>query len=317
VVASLRPAVIPAADRGRARLPDETGFIERAGIRVAWDRYGDARPTILLLPSWSVVYSRLWKLQVAYLARHFRVLTYDGRGNGRSDRPASPQAYAETEFVDDALAILDATGTDRAVIAGLSMGGGIGLRMAAEHPDRVLGAVFIAPAIQFDSPPPHAVGRRDTFEQPQAEYEGWDKYNAHHWRTDWPDFAAFFSSMVFSEPHSTKHREDFVEWMLQADPETIIATRRAPYLQPPDGWVPDRDGELFAADLARRVACPSLVIHGDGDEVVTIRAGRRMAELLGAPLVTIAGGGHSPVGRDPVMVNLLLRAFAEQLAVRS
>ena len=42
---------------------------------------------MLLLPTWSIVHSRHWKMQVPYLARHCRVLTFDGRGNGRSDRP--------------------------------------------------------------------------------------------------------------------------------------------------------------------------------------------------------------------------------------
>ncbi len=49
--------------------------------------------TLLLLPPWSIVHSRFWKLQVPYLARHFRVITFDGRGNGRSDRPDSAADY--------------------------------------------------------------------------------------------------------------------------------------------------------------------------------------------------------------------------------
>jgi pimeloyl-ACP methyl ester carboxylesterase len=70
-------------------------------------------------------------------------VTFDGRGNGRSDRPTNTAAYADTEFVGDAVAVLDEVGVDRAVIAGLSMGAGYALHMAADHPDRVLGAVFI------------------------------------------------------------------------------------------------------------------------------------------------------------------------------
>ena len=67
---------------------------------------------MLLLPTWSIVHSRVWKLQIPYLARHCRVVTFDGRGNGLSDRPEEPAAYAEEEFAADALAVLDATGTD-------------------------------------------------------------------------------------------------------------------------------------------------------------------------------------------------------------
>ena len=97
----------------------------RDGVRVFWERYGDGSPTILLMPTWSIVHSRHWKLQIHFLARHFRVVTFDGRGNGRSDRPTEVAAYADTEFVADAIAVMDATGTDRAVAAGLVDGRGL------------------------------------------------------------------------------------------------------------------------------------------------------------------------------------------------
>jgi pimeloyl-ACP methyl ester carboxylesterase len=106
----------------RARYPDRDGYVERDGVKVFFEAYGDGDPTILLLPTWSIVHSRRWKMQIPYLARHFRVLTFDGRGNGRSDRPRDPAAYADTEFVADTLAVMDETGTERAVLAGLSMG---------------------------------------------------------------------------------------------------------------------------------------------------------------------------------------------------
>ena len=63
-------------------------------MRVSWERYGDGEPTVFLLPTWSIVHSRFWKAQIPYLARHFRVLTFDGRGNGRSDRPPAPPPTA-------------------------------------------------------------------------------------------------------------------------------------------------------------------------------------------------------------------------------
>ena len=56
-------------------------------MRIFWEGYGAGEPTVLLLPTWSIVHSRLWKMQIPYLARHCRVVTFDGRGNGRSDRP--------------------------------------------------------------------------------------------------------------------------------------------------------------------------------------------------------------------------------------
>ena len=47
-------------------------------MRVFWERYGDGEPTLLFLPTWSIVHSRVWKAQIPYFARHFRVVTFDG-----------------------------------------------------------------------------------------------------------------------------------------------------------------------------------------------------------------------------------------------
>jgi pimeloyl-ACP methyl ester carboxylesterase len=97
----------------RACYPEQEGFIERNGVRIFYEVFGAGEPTVLLLPTWSIVHSRIWKAQVPYLARHCRVLTFDGRGSGRSSRPATPEAYAEREFAVDALAVMDATATQQ------------------------------------------------------------------------------------------------------------------------------------------------------------------------------------------------------------
>ena len=87
-----------------AREPDEIGYVERDGVRARWERFGSGEPTVLLLPSWWIVHSRLWKAQFAYLARHFRVLTFDARGNGFSDRPLRAEAYDALEVQQALLA---------------------------------------------------------------------------------------------------------------------------------------------------------------------------------------------------------------------
>src|SRR6186713_636730 len=100
-------------EQSRARYPDLTDTVERNGVRLFYEVYGTGEPTVLLMPTWSIIHSRQWKLQIPYLARLCRVVTFDGRGNGRSDRPTDAEAYAEREFAADALAVMDATQTER------------------------------------------------------------------------------------------------------------------------------------------------------------------------------------------------------------
>ncbi len=85
-----------ASEQTRARYPDEEGYVERDGVRVFYEVYGQGEPTILLLPTWTIVHSRHWKLQIPYLARHFAGDHVRRRAaTGRSDRPPSPEAYDE------------------------------------------------------------------------------------------------------------------------------------------------------------------------------------------------------------------------------
>ena len=86
----------------RARTPDQEGYVERDGVRLWYEVHGDGGPTVLLIPGWSLP-SRAWKAQVPYLARHFRVIAYDPRGTGRSDRPLGTDAYALSEHTADAV----------------------------------------------------------------------------------------------------------------------------------------------------------------------------------------------------------------------
>jgi pimeloyl-ACP methyl ester carboxylesterase/predicted glycosyltransferase len=288
------PAV--AREQTRARYPDEEGYVERDGVRVFYEVYGSGEPTVLLLPTWSIIHSRHWKAQIPYLARYVRVITFDGRGNGRSDRPDTADAYAEREFAADALAVMDATSTERAVVVGLSAGALWGVLLAAEHPERVAGAVFIAAAAPFAQ---HLARTTRPFDEPLASYEGWDKYNRHYWLEDYRDFLEFFFAKVFTEPHSTKQIEDCVGWGLQTTGETLALTYLGRELH-------DRDE---FADLCRRIACPVLVIHGTDDAVRPFVAGAELADVTGGALVALEGSGHCPHARDPVRVNLLIRDF--------
>jgi pimeloyl-ACP methyl ester carboxylesterase len=130
----------------RACQPRADGLVERAGIRIHYEVFGEGGPTILLLPTWTVIHMRFWKMQVPYLSRHFRVVCYDGPGNGRSDRPLTTEPYEQGAQVGYALAVLDATQTGVAIVVGLSRAANWALELAAEHPSRMSGVIVISPA---------------------------------------------------------------------------------------------------------------------------------------------------------------------------
>src|SRR5688572_1015763 len=104
----------------RARYPDREGIVHSHGVPIAYEVHGDGEQTLLLLPAWQIAHSRTWKMQVAYLSRYFRVVTYDAPGSGRSGRPVT--GFDFDRAADDALAVLDAVGADRASLVGLSRG---------------------------------------------------------------------------------------------------------------------------------------------------------------------------------------------------
>ncbi|HEY1391267.1 MAG TPA: alpha/beta fold hydrolase [Ktedonobacterales bacterium] len=289
----------------RARYPDTEGYIERDGVRIFYEVFGEGEQTILLLPTWSLFHARVWKAQVPYLARHFRVVTFDGRGNGRSSRPQDKALYADYEFAADALAVMDATNTPKAAIVALSRGARWATLLAAEHPERVTAVTYIGSALPLGDITASREGY--PFDQEPPTDEGWAKYNAFYWRKDYPGFVDFFLHQMFTEPHSTKQIEDGIGWALETDGETLIATQTGPNHTTPKKL----------PDLLSRIRCPVLVIHGDGDAIVPHTWGAELAKMTEGTLVTIAGGGHASPMRDPVKVNLLLHDFIRPEPPRS
>jgi len=284
----------------RAREPGRTGVVERGGVRVAWQEYGVSSrpdvPAVLLLPTWSIVPARVWKLQVPFLARRTTVVTFDPRGNGDSDRPTNREAYRGEELLGDALDVLDATRTRRAVVVALSGGNQQAFDLAALHPDRVVAWVAIAPSIRGlgdYSPERDAAFAR--WNEDTGDDEGWGRYNRLSWQRDYAGFVEFFFDQAVPEPHSTKLREDLVGWALDTDGSVLAATELA--------RVP---AARTLADQAAAVRCPVVVVHGSDDRIIPHAHGVRLAELTGGSLVTIVGGGHLPQGRDPVAVNRII-----------
>jgi pimeloyl-ACP methyl ester carboxylesterase len=290
-------------DASRARYADEEGYAERDGVRLHFEIYGAGEPTIVLMPSTPIVHSRQWKAQIHYLSRHHRVITYDGRGNGRSDRPTDVASYTDDQLVEDRRAVLDATATDRAVLVGLC-GDALwpAIQFAARCPDRVLGMVAFATGVPLLTPP-HPWRVEYGFHDELETDEGWAKLNEHYWRRDYPGFVRFFFGELTSEPHSTKVLEDIVGWALDGSVDAMLA----------EGNVENPWTLETVEAVCRDVRCPLLIVHGTNDHCQPVSRAYRLAELTGGRLVIVDGADHLIPARHPVLANLLIRDFVQSL----
>ena len=267
-------------------------------MRVFYEVYGEGPDTICLLPPWAITHSRGWKAQIPYLARHFRVIAIDPRGNGRSDRPRHAAAYSRAAHVADVLAVLDATGTERGMLTSLSPRAALALALAVEHPERVLAVAFITPQLWAIEGfvRPFTAGRREA-------YDGYSRFNPHHWKRDYRGFLEWFAQTVFPHPHSTRQIEETIEFGLHTDPETLIPATIGFEMY-------ERDEAL---ELAGRIRCPVLVTQNGGQAFWPKDTSGPLAEASGGRLHVFDGLGPAVAGRWPVAMNLVLREFFESV----
>jgi pimeloyl-ACP methyl ester carboxylesterase len=286
----------------RAREPDVAGSVERDGVRLAYEVFGDPTtsdgPTILLMPTWTLIHARFWKMQVPYLARHFPVVVYDGPGNGGSDRVTDRARYSPHAYAADAAAVLDACGVRHAVAVGVSRGAWYAIELAALRPAMIAGLVLVGSALPVAPALPQRAQIAERFLDPAPEVpEGWDRYNLAYWHAHYEEFAEWFFGQVFTEPHSTKGVEDAVGWALEGGPAMLEAESMQPGPRRP------------VAELLSELTCPTLVVHGQDDAIQSHAIGVEVARLSNGTLVTFEGSGHMPNVRDPVRFNHLVRQF--------
>jgi pimeloyl-ACP methyl ester carboxylesterase len=308
-------AVARSYDGSRAMLPDEDGYVERDGVRVFWERYGNGEPTILFLPTWSIVHSRVWRNQIAYFGRHFRVIVFDGRGNGKSNRPLEHGAYRPGEFVADALAVMDASATPSAIVVSLSMSTAWNLGLTAMAPERVLAAVFVGPSL-YAVCEPFPEWSREPFNDRLESYGGFRGQNRWFILEHYDEFLDFWFRLGIPEPHSTRAIEYATGMALETTPEVVLATLEAhgmaDYHCTADRL---RDAGATLRPLARRVRCPVLVLEGALDAIAPPHWARALAHDTGGEFCLIEDAGHLPGGRKPVRFNLELRRFVERVSV--
>jgi pimeloyl-ACP methyl ester carboxylesterase/UDP:flavonoid glycosyltransferase YjiC (YdhE family) len=261
-------------------------YVSRPDARIFYQVTGSAeRDIVLLPPCYPIVYSRVWKMQIPYLSRLFRVVTLDFRGNGRSDRPTT--GYDFDTLYGDLGAVLDAAARPPFALVGYSCSNMLALRYAATYPERVSHLVMLSS--QYSQPMP----------------EPFDEKYAPLIRDDFDGYLRRFFTSMYTEPHSLKGTEDGIGWGQETTPQVLIDVLR-------------EIRKDNVRDLLAKIAVPTLVVHGTRDRIVPYKVGAEIAETIpGARFVTFEGGGHGLAGREAVKVNQLIRDFVLERPVAS
>ena len=197
----------------RAREPDEAGYVERNGARIGYEVFGDGEPTICCCrPGRSS--TRATGRRRSPTSRGTSACS-PSTARATDVGPAARSArYSEREFAADTLAVMDATGTERAVLVALSAARSGRSLLAADHPERVLGIVSSAPTLPFAR---HPARPRQPVQRAARTTRAGPSTTATTGSSDYRGFLEFFFGRCFTEPHSTKQIEDCVGWGLETD----------------------------------------------------------------------------------------------------
>jgi 3-oxoadipate enol-lactonase len=248
-------------------------------VEVSATETGPADAPVVVLSNSLGATRAMWDPQVPALAERFRVVTYDTRGHGESPVPDGP--YSLDDLVDDLVALLDRLGVERAHVAGLSLGGMTGMRLAAREPSRVHRLALLCTSALL-GPRQNWVDRAQT-----ARTEGTAVLApvvVGRWFT--PEFAA-------------------------AEPATVARMQAMIAAQPGEGYagcceaIADMD---LRADLPT-ISAPTLVISGWQDPATPPEHQQAIVDgIPDAELVTVSPGAHLANVEQPLQVTGALLA---------
>jgi len=260
-------------------------YVEREGVRLYYEEQGGGAPLLLIMGLGGDL--RLWSNQIAALAPHYRVIAFDNRGSGKSNVPPGP--YSIAEMADDALAVLDHVGVERAHVLGWSMGGMIAQELAAAHPERVHRLVLLSTVAR--SYPWLATWFGWAA---QARERGMDTTGMALWLMPW-----FYTTAFLSQGEKVQAALDAAA----ADPDVITAEGYAAQAAACRAYVKTASLDRLAA-----ITAMTLVRVGADDVLTPAEYAWEIGErIANARVAVLAGGGHGiPLERPDAVDNAVL-----------
>ena len=266
------------------------------GVRIAYATMGAGAPLVraahFLTHLEHDLDSPVWQPWLAELSRNGKLIRYDGRGCGLSDRTPAPLSL--DAWVADLEAVVDAAGLERFALLGCSQGSAVSIAYAARHPQRVSCLVLLGGYAR-------GLLRRDPTPEELREAKMLVELIELGWGRDNPAFRQVYTSLFI--PGATPEQ---VRWFnelqrLSATPEHAARTVAA-------------FGQIDVSEAASRLSCPTLVLHARGDARVAFEEGRRLAALIpGARFVPLDSRNHILLEGEPALATFFdeLRAFVQ------
>lgn len=283
-----RVAVVAAAQvEETGPVQPDVRYVRNDGVAIAYQVVGDAKRDLVLVPDFvsNLVYdweSRYWRDFYERLARSFRLILFDKRGTGLSDRVGELPTLEQR--MDDVRAVLDAVGSRQAVLLGVSEGGPLCALYATTYPERTRALVMIGTYAK----------RRWAPDYPWAPTEEQGERFLDEIQRTWGG-AVGLEARAPSVAHDPAFRDWWSTYLrMGASPGAALALTRM-------------NAAIDVRDVLPAIRVPTLIVHRTEDRLLTIDEGRYVAGLIpGATLVELPGEDHLPfVGDQDTMLDAI------------
>ena len=252
------------------------------GVSIAYQVLGDGPRDLVWVPGWVSHLEAAWEEPT--LARFFerlasfsRLILFDKRGTGMSDRGSVSELPTLETRMSDVLAVCDAVGSDRAALLGVSEGAPMCALFAATYPGRTTAIILFGGYARrleaHDYPIGSSLEAREAFHEEIAR--------------DWGGPVGL-DIRAPSRIHDERFRANWARYLrMGASPAAVLALTRM-------------NAEIDVRPILGSIRVPTLVVHRSGDRTIPVEAGRYLAEHIPkASLVEVPGDDHLPWIGDP------------------
>lgn len=265
-------------------------------VELYYEEHGKGDPLLLIMGL--AADSQAWIFQLPDFAPHYRTITFDNRGVGRSSKPAGP--YTIHEMADDTAGLLDVLGIERAHVVGVSMGGMIAQELVLRYPQRVRGLVLAC-----------------TYPEPDADVENLRQFTLSQFGGSVDasgamkvDLTAINPLMFVQQLLPNVFNQSFIEKEM---PKLIQMFSGALQYGFSMEAILGQVGAVMshkATDRLHQIKSPTLVITGDADRLVPPAGSEILArEIPNAKLVKVPGGSHGFNFETPEIFNREMLEF--------